>query len=284
MDVIKFLSLDMYTEENDEFDGLNGTILNCCINGAPNKFESYDGVNLMSFEVYDIKDLSTEPYTIYIYYAKDVLAFICETMEQIKNLEKSFDLEFIKNNTFEKILFNFFDKLIKEDTSELEKLEEEITDIEDDLLTSEIKDVITDIIGMRKRLLTLKRYYEQLNSIFEGLIENENEFISKKEMRYFRILDNRIDRLFATVINLRDYTTQVREAYQAQMDNKTNNLMKTFTVITAIFSPLTLIVGWYGMNLKMPEFEWAFGYPFVILLSVGIVTLCIFWFWKNKWF
>ena len=72
----------------------------------------------------------------------------------------------------------------------------------------------------------------------------------------------------AGVLNLRDYVTQVREAYQAQIDINLNKVMKIFTVITSIFLPLTLIVGWYGMNLKMPEYSWVYGYPFVIGLIV----------------
>ena len=47
--------------------------------------------------------------------------------------------------------------------------------------------------------------------------------------------------------------------------------MKLFTMVTIIFQPLTLIVGWYGMNFKyMPELNWKYGYLAVILLSAVI--------------
>ena len=95
---------------------------------------------------------------------------------------------------------------------------------------------------------------------------------------------NRINRLYQGVNNLRDYVTQVREAYQAQVDINQNTLMKLFTVVTTIFLPLTLIVGWYGMNFNMPEYGWSYGYPIVIAISISIVVLCIVWFKKNKWF
>ena len=107
--------------------------------------------------------------------------------------------------------------------------------------------------------------------------------ISEESLRHFVILDGRLDRLYENVRSLRDYLSQVREAYQAQIDIEQNSLMKTFTVITAIFLPLTLLVGWYGMNLRMPEFGWDYGYPFVIALSVAIIVLCILLFKKRKW-
>ena len=59
--------------------------------------------------------------------------------------------------------------------------------------------------------------------------------------------------------------------------------MKFFTVVTSIFLPLTLIAGWYGMNLMMSEFKWPYGYPFVIILSVVIVVFMIWLFRRNKW-
>jgi magnesium transporter len=93
-----------------------------------------------------------------------------------------------------------------------------------------------------------------------------------------------VDRLYHSVLNLRDYVTQVREAYQAEVDIGLNNIMKLFTVLTAVFLLLTLLVGWYGMNLQMPEFKWAFGYPLVIIIAVAIVVFCLVIFKKKKWF
>ena len=83
----------------------------------------------------------------------------------------------------------------------------------------------------------------------------------------------RVDRLFHSVLNLQDYVTEVREAYQAQVDINLNQLMKLFTVITTICLPLTLIAGWYGMNFPMPEYTSSIGYPMVIALRCGDSSL-----------
>lgn len=248
--------------------------------GQVNKFESYEGICLISFDWYDIQNIYAKPAQILIYFTKQHIFFLCEDERCLQHVQQLVS----EKATNEKTLYGFFVELLKGDIDNLEQLEERITEAEDDLLTTSRSASAGEIIAFRRELLRLKKYYEQLNQIFEGLMENENNLIEPDELRYFRILDSRIDRLFAHVLNLRDYVTQVREAYQAQIDIEQNNLMKIFTVVTAIFLPLTLIVGWYGMNLKMPEFSWEYGYPFVILLSVAVVILCILYFKRKKWF
>lgn len=60
--------------------------------------------------------------------------------------------------------------------------------------------------------------------------------------------------------------------------------MTMLAVISAIFLPLTLLVGWYGMNFAyMPELHWTYGYPVVIALSVVIVVVEIVIFRHNRW-
>ena len=65
---------------------------------------------------------------------------------------------------------------------------------------------------------------------------------------------------------------------------KQNRIMTVLTVVTAIFMPLTLIVGWYGMNfVYMPELQSPFGYPAVMVVSLLIVLFCLIFFKKKKW-
>ena len=78
---------------------------------------------------------------------------------------------------------------------------------------------------------------------------------------------------------------QLVEAYQAQIDIEQNNLMKIFTVITAIFLPLTLMVGWYGMNFKyMYELDSVYRYPVFIICSIIVCIVLIIYFKKRHWF
>ncbi len=184
----------------------------------------------------------------------------------------------------DRLLYTFFEKTAVFDVSFFEGFEQEISDLESALIGEQKQNFVMEINSLRKRLMPLKRHYEQLLNLLDELQENENGILNDASLRYFRIFSNKVDRHYHNILNLRDYVTQVREAYQSEVDIDLNNIMKIFTVITAIFLPLSLIVGWYGMNLKMPEFAWPYAYPMVIALSMAVVGFCIAYFKRNKWF
>ena len=76
---------------------------------------------------------------------------------------------------------------------------------------------------------------------------------------------------------------QLRELYQAQVSASQNRTMTLLTVVTAIFAPLTLLAGWYGMNFTyMPELQSRFGYIGIIVVSAIIVVAELVWFHRHK--
>ena len=84
---------------------------------------------------------------------------------------------------------------------------------------------------------------------------------------------------------LREYASQISSEYQAQVDIQQNRVMKLLTIVTTIFLPLSLLVGWYGMNFQgMPELSWTYGYPAVIAVSVLLAVGLIVYFKRKHWF
>jgi magnesium transporter len=56
------------------------------------------------------------------------------------------------------------------------------------------------------------------------------------------------------------------------------------TVFSVFFMPVTLIVGIYGMNFKwMPELEWRYGYPAVMVIMAAVTLAIYLWFRRNRW-
>ncbi|MEA4824236.1 MAG: CorA family divalent cation transporter [Clostridiaceae bacterium] len=262
-------------------DRIDQALIDYINEGQIETFESFYNFDLLAFDWYDIYNLEADPEKIMIYLDSDDVFFLCE--DEL-SYNKSVSL-FRESGTNERTMYDFLLGLIRGDTKHLEHLEDTIVELEDAVITRKEEDYVHKIVNLRRELLRLKKYYEQLQLISDELCENDNGLLSQESLRWFSIWENRVDRLLRGVSHLRDYLTQVREAYQAQIDIRQNELMKFFTVVTSIFLPLSLIVGWYGMNfVNMPELTWEHGYLVIILLSAAIVIGEILLFKKKRWF
>ncbi|MBD1425074.1 CorA family divalent cation transporter [Sphingobacterium arenae] len=84
--------------------------------------------------------------------------------------------------------------------------------------------------------------------------------------------------------NISENTAQLLSVYFNIESNHTNDIMRTLTIISVFFMPLTFIVGVYGMNFKnMPELEWYYGYPAIMLAMAILAALIYYWFKKRRW-
>ena len=184
----------------------------------------------------------------------------------------------------ERFLYDFLEQIVETDLPLMEKYEQELNQIEDTMLESSTKDGLIRVNEIRSDVRELLVHYEQVIDMTQELEENENEFFQEKNLRYMHLFMNRIMRRYDSANSLREHTIQVRDLYNSQIEVNLNQTMTILTVITTIFMPLTLIAGWYGMNFRyMPELQWEYGYPVVILVSVLIVILCLVIFRKKKW-
>jgi magnesium transporter len=202
---------------------------------------------------------------------------------RIKLYETLENLNITKINQ-ERLIFSFLERFISEDYTLLEEIEEQISAHEDKINDRTLeKDFNNQITEIRKELMQLDNYYQQFVAIGEELEENSADIFSEENLHYFRIFSGRADRLSNNTRMLQEYSVHVREAYHAQLEYDLNKIMKMFTVVTTVFLPLTLIVGWYGMNFTtMPEITWQFGYLYVIILSIIVAVICIIYFKKKK--
>ncbi|MBQ7595438.1 MAG: hypothetical protein IJU45_02100, partial [Clostridia bacterium] len=188
--------------------------------------------------------------------------------------------------TLEKLIFAFFDALISSDSLYIEKLGNDLNSLEEDVFKDKTDDSFNlSLLKYKKKFLSLHNYYEQILDITEVLEENENNILEETALIYIANLTGKVTRLREDVDSLNSNVVHLQDAYSSFMDSKLNHSMKLLTVITTVFFPLTIIVGWYGMNFQsMPEFKWKYGYLFVILLSVSVITTFSIIAKRKKWF
>lgn len=183
--------------------------------------------------------------------------------------------------TVQRIICGYFSQIMQRDTELLMQTEQKIMELEEKISIGRTDGFSESITPIRRELLVLRSYYDELRDMGKELEQDENELFDKKQRKYFGTIFDRADRLMNRTIYLLEYAGQVRDAYQSLTDAKQNSNMTFLTAISTIFFPLTLITGWYGMNFQnMPELK--DGYPYIIMLSIAVVVICIAVFKKKK--
>ena len=274
-----------FTKTDEAASYIDKKILRYIDEQITDSFECFKDCDILAFDWYDVQSEKKEDFKMLLYLdGKDLLVF-CETSEAEEKANMILrTMTGEEGATNERLFYHFFSLLLKGDMDFLNNLEEEISNNEDKVLSGDKASYLKYITAWRQELLRLKRYYEQLNFIFDEMTVNDNQLFSEDGVRRLMTLRNRTDRFLSAVKNLQEMVSQLREAYQSQLAIEQNDLMKIFTVVTVIFLPLSLLAGWYGMNFShIPELKWKYGYPLVILVSIVTVAALIWKFKKNKW-
>lgn len=288
---VGFMSLSELKNQ-PEMMGLSRADIEACEQKNRNvrgRLNAYDDYSFGIISVLDIRDTDAEEDRIGLLLKKNMLVVV-DVIDRDKSTTALFTTAIKKykpeSMTIGRLTYAFFAAIMENDLSVLDEYETKIDRLERQVVDRTADNGFSErIFLMRQQLLDLRNYYEQLVSIGRELEANENDLFTESDLRYFGMVTDKANRLMNTVQLLRESLVQVREAYSMSMDNRMNKTMQLFTVITVIFLPLTLIVGWYGMNFKyMPELNWEYGYLTVIAVAVAIAVGCILFFKKKKFF
>ena len=212
------------------------------------------------------------------------MVFIDEHGTARKIIETIRETKRWREPSLEHFIYDFLEQIINRDFPIIESFETELDKIEDKILSGDTDDTLPRVNQIRSIVRRLLIHYEQMTDMVQELEENENGFFTEENLRYIHLFMNRMDRYHDTAATLRDHAMQVRDLYREQLEVRQNRTVTLLTVVTTIFMPLTLIVGWYGMNFtNMPELDSPLGYPLVIVASVAVIVGMLVFFKKKKW-
>ncbi len=140
------------------------------------------------------------------------------------------------------------------------------------------RELLKKIFELKEDIARLKRTALAQRDIMWRFSRGEYKLTSSESLIYFRDVYDHLSHINDKADHFRDLLTSVMDAFFSVSSEKTNRIMKTLTVFTAVLLPLTVIASIYGMNFKyMPELEWEFGYylTLLVMLAVMVITLLV---------
>ena len=166
----------------------------------------------------------------------------------------------------------------------LEKLGEKIEDIEEELVTNPAVETLQTIHSLKREMIFLRKSVWPLREVISRLERWESPLIDKSLDIYLRDVYDHTIQVIDSIETFRDMLSGLLDIYLSSVSNRMNEIMKVLTIIATIAIPLTVITGIYGMNFQfMPELQWQWSYPLVLLAMLTLGILMIRYFRRKKW-
>ena len=190
----------------------------------------------------------------------------------------------IRKNTIEYLLYHCLDAVVDNYMDISEQLRKQMENIEAALITDTQFDAPEEVILLKKKVNTLRMYTLPLWDAFKQMQAEGSKFFHPESKVYFEDISDHIKFLLSFFDTAREMLRDIMDLYQTNINNEMNKVMKTLTVVSAIFIPLTFIAGVYGMNFDfMPELHYDWGYAYVWGMMVFTTIAMVFYMKKKKW-
>ena len=180
--------------------------------------------------------------------------------------------------------YSLMDFIVDSYFSILEKMGENIEDVEETMITNPKPATLHGIHSLKRKMISLRKSVWPLRDVLSALERSDSSLIQEPTRIYLKDVYDHTIQVIDTVETYRDVLSGMLDVYLSSISNKMNEIMKVLTIIATIFIPLTFIAGVYGMNFEfMPELRWRWGYPAIwaVMICVGISMLV--YFRKKKW-
>ncbi|MFJ1354234.1 magnesium/cobalt transporter CorA [Capnocytophaga canimorsus] len=194
-----------------------------------------------------------------------------------------------ENNTIRKrksdyLLYGLLDAIVDNYFLVLDKISEQIQQIEHQILANPQEEMIFQIQNLKKEAIALRKTIHPTRELVSKLEKLEHPLISSETHLFLKDLYEHSIHISETLESYRDMLWGLTDTFMGAMSNKMNNVMRLLTLISTIFIPLTFIAGVYGMNFKyMPELEYQWAYPVVLVTMFLIGGMMFLYFKSKKW-
>ncbi len=206
----------------------------------------------------------------------DVFEIVREAIRQDKGLIRGMGADFLLSSLIDSIVDNYFDIC--------DILEEKIERIDEELISKPSQTTINEINRLKREIIFIRKAVWPLREVINVLLRIGAPFISQKTIIYLRDVYDHIIQIIDLIETLQEILSGMVDIYLSSISNRTNEVMKILTIIATIFIPLTFIAGVYGMNFKfMPELEFIWGYPLVVLVMITVSIIMLLYFRRKKW-
>jgi magnesium transporter len=182
------------------------------------------------------------------------------------------------------LLYLVSDAIVDANFPILDRINDALETIEDSVLERHDPADLTRIFELKRTLVLMRKVLSPERDVLALLAKRGDTRISEKTALYLRDVYDHLVRIYESIDTGRDLLGNALDAYLSMSSNRTNEIMKRLTLLSAVFLPLTFITGFFGQNFEhLPFHSDALMYA-MLGCCIAIPTAMVLVFKRSGWF
>jgi magnesium transporter len=188
------------------------------------------------------------------------------------------------------LLFRILERAVDQALLAIEFLDDRVDEIQNQVIENPRPQELQAIFRIKRAAIRLHKIFGPQREVLNRLARDPYRPIQEKHRVYFRDLYDHIVRIHDISESLRDLIAGTLETYLSVMSNRTNDIMKTLTMVTVMFMPMSFLVGFFGMNFFGETLAFTTPLPKGLLFVSSLLAMCVLqalmWIYarRKKWF
>jgi magnesium transporter len=189
------------------------------------------------------------------------------------------------------LLFRLLERAVDQSLVAIEELDDRVDSIQNEVIERPSNKVLRTIFRTKRSAIRLHKTLAPQREVLNRLARDPYQPIREEHRVYFRDLYDHLVRIHDISESLRDLIAGTLETYLSVISNRTNEIMKTLTVVSVMFLPMTFLAGFFGMNffgepLALKRIPLPPGLLFIVTCAIMAISPCFMWIYakRKRWF
>jgi magnesium transporter len=183
------------------------------------------------------------------------------------------------------LLYKIIDDLVADYMPIIESLDDQIDRVEDEVLTKAAPDTLERIFSLKRIILSMRRIIAPQREVLNKLARDDFEVVDPHDRVFFRDIYDHLVRIHDVNESMRDLVSGSLDTYLSVVNNRMNEVMKTLTIITTLFMPISFLTGFFGMNFFEPTAgltAWTSRAAFGLVMTIFILVPIGMYIWMRR--
>ena len=189
----------------------------------------------------------------------------------------------LMNRNPEYLMYRIVDNMVDDCFPIIERLGERIDDLEDNIFLSRGQEITEEILALKRTVILLRKVLIPQRRIFGNINGHYSFFVNEENRPYYLDLVDNLDNILDTANTYRDLVNSSTETYYSIINGRTSEIITVLTMISIIMMPLTVITGFFGMNVPLPGSDNPYYLWFILLGMIAVALGMVGFFRYRRW-